>query len=1218
MKTKLLSGLTAVILLLISMMNFAQAPTLGTAANFVIFSTVGAVGNTGFSQVTGNVGTNSGAITGFGNVNGVMHNGDGASAQCSADLLIAYNQLNATVPTFFPAPLLGNGQILNAGVYSISGAATLNLGLTFNAQGNPNAVFIMKIQGPFSASASSKVYLINGAMACNVFWKVEGLVSMAAGTTMRGTVIANNAAINMNLGDTLEGRALSTTGAVNVYGVMAYTPIGCGSPLLTGPAAPSLGTAQCYVLFSSSGPVTNAGITYATGDIGTNVGLTTGFNPLFVTGMIHPIPDVSTAQVVADLEIAYTYLNTLTTDIELLYPAQFGNELVLTPHTYLLNAATVFTGNLYLNAEGNSNAVFVIKINGALLTSTYSNVILTNGTLAKNVYWKVDGAVTISDYSAFKGTIVCNNGAMLLTTGVNIDGRAMTTTGALGTTAITATMPPGCGGTLAPSISNQPANQTVCVGNPCSFSVVGSGTGITYQWRKGLVNLVNGGTVSGATSPTLTINPVSLSDAVLNYNVVITGTFTPSVTSNNAALTVNALPVPIITGSASLCANTTGNVYSTQVGMTGYLWTISAGGIITGGAGTNVISVNWNSAGAQSVSVNCTNPSNCTALLPTTFNVLVNPRPNPTISGPPTVCEGTIGNVYTTDPGMTGYTWNISSGGTIISGNGTNSIIVTWNLASAQSVSVNYSNFFGCAATVPTILGVTVFPLSVAVITGPTPVCEGTTGNVFNTQIGMTNYMWAVSAGGVITSGGTTANSSATVTWSTVGPKTVTVSYTNISGCTTLVPTVFNVTLLPLPVPTLNGEASMCVNSGYYDYMTETGMTNYVWTTSPGGLITWGQGSDMAQVKWSVTGPQWISVSYTNLNGCSPAIATNLNINVNPLPGNAGTISGLTTVCAGAMGIPYSTTPIINAVSYVWTLPAGATIASGAGTSNITVNYAANTTSGTIVVYGNNLCGDGSSSSLVINVNPLPATAGMITGENSVCQGVTGVTYSIAILANTTSYNWTVPSGATIVSGTTTNTITVNFGMNALSGNISVYGSNACGNGVISPLFIVTVNPIPENPLISVAGEILTSNVVSGNQWYFEGNPVAGATGQTHVAGLSGLYWDVITLNGCSSDTSNNIYVALTGINELGKSRIVVYPVPNDGHFTVSINDHRISTCSIMVYNSVGLSVYKSRIIEVKGITLKTIDLHSVPDGVYSVLITINNEKIVKRIIVNR
>jgi hypothetical protein len=465
MKIKLLNNLTAGILLLSSAATFGQAPNLGTAADFALFSTVGAVTNTGISHVTGNTGTNSGSSTGFGNVNGVMHDNDGASAQCASDLLLAYNQLNATVPAFFPAPLLGNGTVLFAGVYSISGATTLNLDLTLNAQGNPNAVFIFQIQGPFSTNADAKVKLINGAQACNVFWKVEGLVSMAAGTMMKGTVIANNAAINMNANDTLEGRALSTSGAVTLDGTLVYTPSGCGSPILTGPNAPVLASTECYAIFSSNGAVSNSGITTVMGDVGTNTGLTTGFDTLLVTGTVHPIPDASTAACAADLANVYTYLNTLPYDIELLYPAQFGNNLVLTPHTYLLNAATVFTDSLYLDAQNNANAVFVIKINGALSTSTYSKVLLINGTQAKNVYWKVEGAVSINDYSVFCGTIVCNNGALgAVGTGVALNGRALTTTGALSTTAASTTMPPVCTPTGITSYEN--ANAVSIYPNP--------------------------------------------------------------------------------------------------------------------------------------------------------------------------------------------------------------------------------------------------------------------------------------------------------------------------------------------------------------------------------------------------------------------------------------------------------------------------------------------------------------------------------------------------------------------------------------------------------------------------------------------------------------------------------------------------------------------------------------------------------------------------------
>src|ERR1035437_9203397 len=176
MKNKILHIVTVVTLLPFPNVNFGQTVTLGTAANYVLFSTNGAMSNSGISQLTGNVGSNNGSSTGFGNVNGNMDNNNGASGQTATDLLVAYNQLNNAVPAFFPAPALGNNTTLIAGTYSISAAATLDLSLTLNAQGNANAKFIFQIQGPLSANANSKIKLINDALACNVYWKVEGLV----------------------------------------------------------------------------------------------------------------------------------------------------------------------------------------------------------------------------------------------------------------------------------------------------------------------------------------------------------------------------------------------------------------------------------------------------------------------------------------------------------------------------------------------------------------------------------------------------------------------------------------------------------------------------------------------------------------------------------------------------------------------------------------------------------------------------------------------------------------------------------------------------------------------------------------------------------------------------------------------------------------------------------------------------------------------------------
>ena len=452
MKTKLLKTLTATSLLLIPTINFGQVPNLGTTVNFGLFTTVGEVKNVGttyITHITGNCGSNNGPVNGFGNVDGIMaHTGDPISMQAETDLIVAHGILNNTTPTDNTlSPLIGTGpgQVLTAGVYSITNASiTLDQNLILDAQGDSNSVFIFQLQGAFSTNAHSKVKLINGALACNVFWKIDGLVDMATGTSMKGTIIAT-AAINMGVLDTLEGRALSIGGAITVSNVLVYKPTGCGSSTLTGPTAPALASAACYALFSSSGQVTNTGITHITGDIGTN-GTTDsakGYNPAFVTGTIHPVADGSTATCAVDLLNAYTYLNTLPVDIELLYPAELGHNLTLTPHTYLLNAATSLTDTLFLNAKGNANAVFVIQISGAFSTSTHSMIILTNGAQSKNVFWKIDGAISINDSSDFKGTIVCN-GAIDLSTGVAIDGRALTNAGDITTDAITNTLPQGC------------------------------------------------------------------------------------------------------------------------------------------------------------------------------------------------------------------------------------------------------------------------------------------------------------------------------------------------------------------------------------------------------------------------------------------------------------------------------------------------------------------------------------------------------------------------------------------------------------------------------------------------------------------------------------------------------------------------------------------------------------------------------------------------------
>lgn len=439
--------LTGLVLLLINSATVAQT-VLQSADNFVVFSSTGAVHNTGNSHLTGNVGAINGAVSVGINIDGTMHVDDGAATTAAADLLAAYNYLSTLTPNFLPAsPILGNSTTLPAGVYRINVAAGfINGDLTLDAQGDPNARFIFQIMGTLNTSANSRVMLINGALACNVFWITEGAVDIGANTIMKGNVIADNAAILVGADVNLEGRALSTTGAISFTGLTANMPLGCLVPVLTGPAQPVLGSVICYSLFSSNGNVTNSGVdpTTVSGDIGTNLGVTAGYLPSNVNGTIHLVPDASTGTAKDDLlNLDNNYFSTLTPDIQLLYPAAFGNGLVLTPHTYYLNGATSLLGTVTLNAQNNPDAVFVIKIDGPFSTTASARVLLINGAQAKNVFWKVSGAATISTLSEFKGTLV-SNAAVVFAAGALLEGRALTTNGALTTNSLTATLTAGC------------------------------------------------------------------------------------------------------------------------------------------------------------------------------------------------------------------------------------------------------------------------------------------------------------------------------------------------------------------------------------------------------------------------------------------------------------------------------------------------------------------------------------------------------------------------------------------------------------------------------------------------------------------------------------------------------------------------------------------------------------------------------------------------------
>ena len=443
MKNKLLLTLAAAVLLSPNF-GFGQAPTMGSTINYALFTSVGDVGNTGVSHVTGNIGTHVGAINTFGNVDGVLHIANTATGTAVTHLAALHTELKARTTTVTHAATYGTGEVLTPGVYEVAAAGSVAGTLTLNAGGDANALFIFKFGGAFTTAAATEIILSNNAKACNVFWIAEGAVGLAAGTIMKGTLIANNAAISMAAGGKLEGRLFSTAGAVAIDGTTARIPLGCGLAVLNGPVAPTLATTECFALFTAKGALTNTGISFVTGDIGTNVGATTGFVAGNVTGTIHASPNTATANCASDLTNVYTYLNALPIDIELLYPATLGNKLVLTPHTYLLGTATAFTDTLFLNAQDNANAIFVLSVTGALSTAVGATVTLMNGAQAKNVYWVVNGNVSLNSDTKFIGTIVSFDGEINMAADANLNGRALSTGGIFSTNTIMATAPTSC------------------------------------------------------------------------------------------------------------------------------------------------------------------------------------------------------------------------------------------------------------------------------------------------------------------------------------------------------------------------------------------------------------------------------------------------------------------------------------------------------------------------------------------------------------------------------------------------------------------------------------------------------------------------------------------------------------------------------------------------------------------------------------------------------
>ena len=223
------SGLIGIAVLSASLVLLLQAGNseaanpvlLGTTQSFAVLAGTG-ITNTGPTTITGDIGSSpTHSETGFGSitiVNGTNHNdpdpNDAVTQQAKVDLVTAYNDAAGRTPDAVAPGDIG-GLTFTPGVYRSGSSIGLTGTVTLDAQGDPNAVFVFQAGSTLITASGSRVKLVNGAQACNVFWQVGSSATLGTTTALAGNILALTS-ITINNGVTLNGRALARNGAVTM------------------------------------------------------------------------------------------------------------------------------------------------------------------------------------------------------------------------------------------------------------------------------------------------------------------------------------------------------------------------------------------------------------------------------------------------------------------------------------------------------------------------------------------------------------------------------------------------------------------------------------------------------------------------------------------------------------------------------------------------------------------------------------------------------------------------------------------------------------------------------------------------------------------------------------------------------------------------------------------------------------------------------------------
>jgi hypothetical protein len=179
------------------------------------------------------------------------------------------------------------------------------------------------------------------------------------------------------------------------------------------------------------------------------------------------------------------------------------------------------------------------------------------------------------------------------------------------------------------------------------------------------------------------------------------------------------------------------------------------------------------------------------------------------------------------------------------------------------------------------------------------------------------------------------------------------------------------------------------------------------------------------------------------------------------------------------------------------------------------------------------------------------------------------------------------------IPGATSQTLAV-----AASGAYNVVISNNGCSSTADSAVIVTVNPLPEVPVISESNGVLSATSGTTFQWYLNGNAIADSDSSSYWPMESGDYTVSVTdSNGCTS-TSEPYNFIWTSVSELSSAGITVFPNPSTGLFTIEATGKG----SYEIIDATGKVIARDVLIASRS----TIDLSANGSGVYALRLWMN------------